>query len=365
VRLSWLLWIGRLLRSPAVVALLVLSGCSSSAPTTSVVAVATATPSPHLAVSNPNHATLPGDESPHGDLTEWWYYTGHLAAADGRHYGFELVFFQSRRGDTPPGYAAHFALTDDRRKTFHFDHRSGSGEQGGTGAGFDLHLGEWSAQGARGRDKLTATMTDYAIDLDASAVKPAALHRGSGLIDFGDFGRSYYYSRTRIVVTGTVRDHGQAVAVTGLAWMDHQWGNFIVGSVGGWDWYSIQLDNGTDVMLSVNRGADNKQYLSYGTYVPPSGPAVDLPAGSFTTQATGSWTSPATGITYPSGWQVALPSEHLTLSLEPTVQDQELDLSSASQPIYWEGEVTVTGTDGSKSVAGQGYVELTGYGQPR
>ena len=349
---------------PVLLASLVLTACGSAAavptPLPTIAPVAT----PALAVSNPQRVTLPLDESPHGDLTEWWYYTGHLAAADGRQYGFELVFFQIRRGDAPPGYEAHFAITDDHRNTFQFDQRSGSGEQGGRGSGFTLAMDTWHMQGRQGHDSLQAGLTDYAINLQLTADKPAVMHGGTGLIDFGPFGKSYYYSRTRMALTGTLQDHGQPLPVTGIAWMDHQWGNFIVGSVGGWDWYAVQLADGSDVMLSFNRGADDRQYFSYGSYVGADGQVTDLTSGSFSQQVTGSWSSPVTGITYPSGWIVQIPSQHLSLSLEPTVKNQELSFggkASLDFLDYWEGAVSIGGTRAGAPISGQGYVELTGY----
>jgi predicted secreted hydrolase len=345
-----------------------LTACGGQTPLPAPLPTLPPAPTPALAVSNPQHVTLPGDESPHGDLTEWWYYTGHLVTTDGRQYGFELVFFQIRRGDAPPGYEAHFAITDVRRNSFQFDQRAGSGEQGGEGGGFNLALDTWHMRGSQGSDALQAQLAGYAIDLQLQALKPPVLHDGTGLIDFGAFGTSYYYSRTRMAVTGTLQDHGQPLPVTGVAWMDHQWGNFIVGSVGGWDWYAIQLTDGSDIMLSFNRAADDKQYFSYGSYVDAKGKVTGLTNGNFSQQVTGTWTSPATGITYPSGWKVQIPSQQLSLTVEPVVKNQELAFggkASLDFLDYWEGAVAITGTQAGRPLTGQGYVELTGYHAPK
>lgn len=357
------------LQTPLIVASgALLAACGSQAAIPTPMPTIAPAPTPALAVSNPQHVTLPRDESPHGDLTEWWYYTGHLTAQDGRRYGFEFVFFQVRRGDAPPGYEAHFAVTDDRRNSFQFDQRNGTGEQGGRGSGFNLSLGAWHMQGLQGHDALQAQLAEYGIDLHLQAEKPPVLHGGTGLIDFGPAGKSYYYSRTRMAVSGVMQDHGQALPVSGIAWMDHQWGNFVVGSVGGWDWFAIQLDDGSDAMLSFNRGADNKPSFSYGSYVPKAGPAINLANGDLAHQAIGTWTSPATGIIYPSGWTVELPAQQLRLTMEPTVKDQELAFGGKQALTfldYWEGAVRITGTRAGRAVAGQGYVELTGYRAPK
>lgn len=348
------------------VCLSLLTACGSLAPIPTPYPTLPPTPTPELAVSNPNHVTLPLDESPHGDLTEWWYYTGHLRTTTTpiRHYGFEFVIFQVRRGDNPPVYDAHFAITNDNTRTFHFTQRYTTGEQGGRGPGFNLTVGGWRLVGANGNDHLIASMQAYAINLQLHATKPAVLQGGTGLINFGIFGKSYYYSRTRLAVTGFLVDHAMPLAVTGEAWMDHQWGNFIVASVGGWDWMSIQLTNDVDIMLAFLRDPQGKVFERFGSYVLPSGQVTYLSGNEFTQQVLGQWTSPITHITYPSGWRVVIPHQHAALTLIPTVRNQELSFggrSGATFLDYWEGEVTVKGTDASQPARGRGYVELTGY----
>ncbi len=343
-----------------------LSACGSAVVELAPLPTVPPTVTPALAVSSPTHVALPLDESPYGDLTEWWYYTGHLTTttAPARHYGFELVVFQVRRGDNPPAYEAHFAVTDDNSKTFHYAQRSSVGEQGGERHGFDLSVGGWTVSGANGNNSLQAEMHGYVIDLSAHATKPAVLHGGTGLINFGIFGKSYYYSRTRLAVTGFLVDHAMPLAVTGEAWMDHQWGNFIVASVGGWDWMSIQLTNDVDIMLAFLRDPQGKVFERFGSYVLPSGQVTYLSGNEFTQQVLGQWTSPITHITYPSGWRVVIPHQHAALTLIPTVRNQELSFggrSGATFLDYWEGEVTVKGTDASQPARGRGYVELTGY----
>ncbi|HEV7662530.1 MAG TPA: lipocalin family protein, partial [Chloroflexota bacterium] len=146
------------------------------------------------------------------------------------------------------------------------------------------------------------------------------------------------------------------------AWMDHQWGNFVVSSAGGWDWYSLQLDDRTELMLYVLRGVNGETTGVYGTQVLADGSVVDLTPGSVRSEPLGTWRSPHTGGVYPSGWQLTLPGgQHLTL--QPRLADQELyfpgldgSRTGVGGMAYWEGAVSVTG-DGS----GVGYVELTGY----
>jgi predicted secreted hydrolase len=321
---------------------------------------------------------FPQDEAPHKDLTEWWYYTGHLNAttSDGQahHYGFELVFFQVLRSDYPPLYAAHFAISDITRGQFHFDQRSLTEPQavipnGTSSAGFHVAIGNWSASGLNGRDQLQASMDGYAIDLNLNALKPPTLHNSNGLITYGLGGFSYYYSRTNIAVSGTLLDHQQSVQVSGQAWMDHQWGDFLTLGGGGWDWFSIQLNNQTEMMLYVIRDASGQVISTYAGSIDSNGGYVDLPASSLSLGVLDHWTSPATRVTYPSGWQVQINAPHFkaSLTLQPELKDQELLVTQSTGNTYWEGAVSITGTasapnqNGAVAVQGQGYVELTGY----
>jgi predicted secreted hydrolase len=336
--------------------LVVLTACGRAAPVDSAVLAPPSTPA--SMATQPDHVTLPRDDAPHDDLTEWWYYTGHLDAPGGRTYGFELVVFQAKRRDDPPGYAAHFAVTDNARGEFHFQERSETGKQVHAGAGFDLNLGGWLMKGVDGRDHLTADMPDYAIDLDLASLKPPVLHQGKGLISFGPAGDSYYYSRTRSAVSGSILDRGQRLPVTGLAWMDHQWGNFVSGG-GGWDWFAIQLEDNTEYMLFFVRDAEDKPSLPYGSFVAADGSATILAPAAFSEKSTGSWRSAASGVDYPSRWQVSAGDSVLTLT--PTVLDQELRTTQTTGVTYWEGDVTVTGTRAGKPVKGRGYTELVGY----
>ncbi|MBX5449508.1 lipocalin family protein [Thermogemmatispora sp.] len=315
---------------------------------------------------------LPQDEAPHKDLTEWWYYTGHLQArsSNGRllRYGFELVFFQVLRSDLPPVYAAHFAISDLNRGQFHFAQQrllqleASSGPANAQG-GFHLQVGPWRMQGYNGHDQLAAVMPDYGLQLQLEALKPAVLHNGNGLITYGLAGFSYYYSRTRLAVSGLLTDHGQMLAVSGLAWMDHQWGNFLTLAGGGWDWFSLQLSDNSELMLYLIRDASGRVISTYVGLIDPTGRDHLLPASSLHVQALGSWLSPVTHARYPSGWQVTIHDARISLrlTLQPELKDQELVTYQSTGNAYWEGAVSIQGQSMGDSVSGQGYVELTGY----
>ena len=348
---------------------------------------------PPVAIVDPMPVTFPRDDGPHDRLTEWWYYTGHLRAATGERFGFEYVIFRAERGDFPTTWASHLAITDETDDAFYYGQRLDVGEQvdrsprGVTGdlVGFDLSLSgvnptdpatfdrpAWAMSGTGGVDRLAAAMAPdeaaaagaprgLALTLDLEATKPPALHDTDGWIDFGPAGGSYYYSRTAMDARGQLVVDGKTLTVTGDAWFDHQWGDFISVGGGGWDWFAVNLDDGTDLTLSLVRDADGSYPLIYGTVVDPDGTTRHLDRDAFSVEVTDRWTSPTTGADYPAGWSIAIPGEGLTIALRPTVAAQELDTRATTGVVYWEGSQVVSASRDGRPLGGEAYVELTGY----
>lgn len=306
--------------------------------------------------------TLPADEAPHDCLTEWWYYTGHLLTPTGRRFGFQFVVFQAIRGQAPVGYAAHAAVTDGAAQRFVYAERSARARrpQRSGGPGFDLRVADWHMRGLEGQDALSFAVDRYRLQLDLHALKPPVAHAG-GLISFGVAGESYYYSRTRMAAHGTLEMAGQRTPVTGQAWFDKQWGDFLVFAQGGWDWFALQLDDGSDLMLSLVRDASQTVRLAYGTVVDPAGRATHLRAEQFHVEVLGRWPSPRRGAIYPSGWRIVVPAAELDVRVTPVLLDQEFVAEEAAGLTYWEGQSLVRGTRGGQPIGGLAYVELTGY----
>ncbi len=386
----------RRLRAAAVLLAAVVAACGGPIAANPTVARPTPppTPSPATAKPDPQPISLPADDAAHHRLTEWWYYTGHLTTADGHRYGFEFVIFRAERGPLPVTWASHVALTDETDGTFHYAQRTQIGPQvdlvassavhmpaGGidfaiTGAGLTGSGGgpAWQMSGLDGKNRLhvelssaeasKAGLSGLSFDLAVDPRKPPVLHNGNGWIDFGEAGGSYYYSRTSLAVSGTLAVNGKPATVTGEAWFDHQWGDFIAVG-GGWDWFAVNLADGTDITLSLVRAPNGTPALSYGTLVDADGTATRLIAADFTVTVLGHWTSPATGATYPAGWRIGLPGRQLQIELHPTVADQELNTRASSGVVYWEGSQRVTATESGKPLGGEAYVELTGYATTR
>jgi len=315
---------------------------------------------------------FPQDEAAHNDLTEWWYYTGHMNATDANGkphtYGFELVIFQALRSSFPPVYASHFSISDVTRGEFHYDQRraiepNANIPNGSSTKGLDVHVGDWTMQGLNGLDHLSATMANYTMKVDLHGLKAATLHNGNGLITYGPGGFSYYYSRTRMALSGTLIDHNQSKTVTGEAWMDHQWGNFLSLGNGGWDWYSLQLNNNTEMMLYFIHDASGATTSTYVSYIDAGGKEHLIPASSLHSTVLGHWQSPVTKANYPSGWRLDIsdPQVKVALTVTPQLKDQELVVYQSTGNSYWEGAVNIQGQSNGKLVQGQGYIELTGY----
>ncbi len=206
-------------------------------------------------------------------------------------------------------------------------------------------------------------MSNYNLDINLLPLKPPTLHNGNGLINLGIAGFSYYYSRTRLALSGTLIDHNQPLQVTGEAWNDHQWGNFLAIGSGGWDWFSLQLNNNTEMMIYLIRNPSGTINSTYIGYIHPDATETLLPASALHVTILNHWTSPTSDATYPSGWQLTIDNLqlHASLTLTPELQNQELIATQSTGNTYWEGAVTIHGQSVNNSISGEGYVELTGY----
>ena len=226
---------------------------------------------------------IPQDEAPHHDETEWWYFSGHLRGFDifgkPHSYGYELVFFQfDFPNQAQPVYQANLALTDLTGGNFHYEQKIAAQPIPDQKNRFSLRISDWSMEGRSGADSLAAQFSDgsYGIRLQQISLEPVVLHGNNGLIPYGPFGTSFYYSWTNLWTFGTVIDHGVPVAVIGESWMDHQWYNPL--GLGGWTWFSIQLSNNTQYMLYFIRDGEKGRPvrgLSYAEVAP-----VPVPGGA-------------------------------------------------------------------------------------
>ncbi len=329
-------------------------------------------------VTTPRQFSFPADHGPHEDYkTEWWYYTGNLDTADGRHFGFQLTFFRQGLVAEPPEresnwgarnvYMSHFALTDVSNEKFYTAERfsrDGAGLAGAQADPFRVWTESWEASGSPDSGtRLRANHDGVAIDLIARSVKPPVLQGDAGFSKkSGDPGAaSYYYSLTRMETSGTITINGEQVAVNGLSWMDREWSTSILSADQiGWDWFALQFNDGVDFMFFQIRLKDGSiEPLSSGTMIAPDGSATRIVRDDIRIEVLDQWTSPLSGAAYPSRWQVTIPQEDLEVTIEPYIVNQELPLSI----LYWEGAVKFSGSRRGTPVSGNGYIEMTGYAE--
>lgn len=326
----------------------------------------------------PRPFVFPQDAGPHPDFqTEWWYYTGNLDADDGRHFGYQLTVFRRALTARPARrdvdwaasqvYFAHFALTDVAGAAFHDDERWSREALGlagaraasrGGGAAFDAWVESWSMRADGDDVRLKAESDGVAVDLRLRPLRGASLQGDRGLShkSVDPANASYYYSVSRLETTGTVTVNGRAVNVAGLSWLDREWSTSALSKDEvGWDWFSLQLSDGRDIMIYRMRRRDGGLDPNSSGSVMTDGRTRSLRLAEVEVEALSSWKSPSSGAVYPASWRVRIPSEGLDLRVEPWLPDQELRGSFR----YWEGAVRVRSEDGR--VRGNGYVELTGY----
>jgi len=324
---------------------------------------------------------LPDDLFAKPDVqTEWWYYTGHCKTESGREFGFELVFFKRRTdldkiGSIPmtvignPLHFAHFAISDVSSQEFRYEHiRSFGGmldhPASVSTTSCDVRLKDWSLKEVAGKHLLHATLEDGLIfDAILEPGKPLVLNgeNGSGIAQKGE-GASVHFSYTRMGVSGRLVDRGRSESFSGTAWMDREFGSW--GS-GEWDWFSIQLDDETELMIyqftdpSKAGGENNGE--STGTYVLADGTTRYLRRSDFEIEVRAFWQSPHTKAVYPSKWRVAAPTLDLDIEISALIPDQELDTRGTTMVVYWEGACDVHGRKGEGEITGRAYVELVGY----
>ena len=323
---------------------------------------------------------LPADHASHPDYKlEWWYYTGNVDAADGRRFGYQLTFFRIGVVAVPASpsrwavrdlFMTHLAVTDVNGRRYHFTqrvNRAGPGWAGAASGSYDVWNEDWQAQlEPAGVHRLQAQSRGFGIDLRLVENRPPVLHGDRGYSRKGSAAgnASFYYSLTRMPTRGTITIDGRAVDVTGQSWMDHEFGtSFLELDQVGWDWFSIQLSDGRDLMIFQLRRADGSiDPRSSGTLVEPDGSTIPVTLESgFRLEPGRVWTSPATGAQYPVAWRVRLPRSDVDISVTAALDDQELHAEHSTGVTYWEGAIDASGKVLGHEVKGRGYLEMTGY----
>lgn len=340
---------------------------------------------------------FPADHGAHPDThIEWWYVTGwlrlglELQAATTRapDFGFQVTFFRTRTGLAETSASrfaarqlvfAHVALTDLAAGA-----KSAAGlmhDQRAAREGFGLvqtpattgtqvvQLRDWSLQrsspsgpdAAPGALRIAVRSDRFALALDLSGTQPILLQGDAGYSQKGPDPRqaSHYYSEPQLVVRGQVERAGvPARAVTGRAWLDHEWSNELLPPEAvGWDWVGFNLTDGAALMAFRLRRADGTMVWAGGSYRSAAGELRVFGAGDVRFEPLRRWTSPRTQATYPVEWMLLTPSGRWRVTA--LQDDQELDSRDSTGSVYWEGLSALQSEAGQ--TLGWGYLELTGY----
>jgi len=321
---------------------------------------------------------FPADHGSHpGFKTEWWYFTGNLRSGEGRDFGYQLTFF--RQGIREPGAPAvasrfvvrdvkfaHFAVSDISRERFFSFQRLARGAFGE--AGFDqgdrvAWIRDWTCErtGAGGF-RLSAEEGEISLDLELSSAKPPVLHGRNGVSQKaeGEGRASHYYSLSRMETKGRLMTGGRTFEVSGTSWFDHEWAtNQLAAHQKGWDWFSLQFEDGTELMLFQIRTDDaRRDPHSSGTFVFEDGSDLKIGQAGVDLEPLAWWRSGKSGGNYPVEWRLSVPALDLDVEIKARFRGQEL---TADPAVYWEGAVSASGTRNAKPVRAVGYLEMTGY----
>ncbi|SMO45863.1 lipocalin-like domain-containing protein [Gracilimonas mengyeensis] len=345
----------------------------------------------YLRATGPREFVFPDDHGPHpGFRTEWWYYTGNVFTEEGRQFGYQFTIFRSQL--TPPDstsedastqnnwntnqlYLGHFAISDVAEEDHIFEERYSRGAAGLAGAQVDpyrIWLEDWEIRrvnpnGSDDKDfpvRIKAKMEDGAsIDFTITPSKPLVLQGEDGYDRKGEEegNASYYLAFTRMDTEGTITKDGEEFDISGSSWMDHEWSTSALDeSQEGWDWFSIQLSNGYDLMYYQLRNDDGTvSTFTTGSLIDPAGNKTTITPEDVELEVQDTWLSPHSGAEYPSQWTMRIPRFDLQLDLATLFPDQEMDVSVR----YFEGTLSVSGNMEGKSLGGNGFIEMTGYGE--
>lgn len=303
--------------------------------------------------NNIQNIILPKDDGHHSDKMEWWYYNGHLVTESGKEYSFHFTTFLLNSSVTHTVF--HSSLGDHARNRYYTDQsRTAGNPSARVKNSFNFTYGNWIMQGENGNDRLKVKNDQFAFDLQLDNTLPVVNHGKEGIISLGMAGTSYYYSRTRMNVTGVLEIGGKKERIKGVSWFDHQWGDFLPIKLS-WDWFSLQLDNGIDLMLYQMRDKAGKP-ANYFVSISENGETERLDNTEFVLTPEQNWGSNKTGNSYPILWNLKIPKKKIDLKIKSIIKNSEFDAKLTTYLTYWEGAVNIEG-----SHTGQGFMELQGY----
>ena len=319
---------------------------------------------------------FPRDHGNHPDFkTEWWYVTGHLIdKANGDRYGYQLTFFRQAspknkwRGNSSwqsdQIYMAHAAITNESEKSFvHEEKLNRGGILANSKIGdLDVFNESWFLKRITSKEfDLEMSVKNMQLRLKFKPMTSLVIFGEKGVSKKGDdpTASSHYLTYPRMESKGSMRlSNGSSIDVEGLSWMDHEISSNQLGSnQSGWDWAGIQLDNGTSIMFYRLRLADGTQDRNSIAYYVDNLGKIIKSTKVFNIKILSTWISSTTKIKYPSKIELNIDKDIYTI--EPTLDNQEINSKGPGSLSYWEGSCRVR--DLSGKIIGSAYLELTGY----
>lgn len=300
---------------------------------------------------NSSLITLPKDDAPHHAEMEWWYYNGYLSTESGKQYSFHYTVFLLN--NVVHHMVSHASINDYQTgRLLTAQRRTAGNPSRSKENGFEFIQGDWLMAGGNGADQLKFNIENISLVLDVISTQSPIIHGENGVISLKDAGDSYYYSRSRMKISGSLKIGNTVEKVTGISWFDHQWGDFSVGRLT-WDWFSLQLSDSIDLMIYQLRDKKTNEKILYMGTFNQNGNVETLSAEDFNVNPRKGWASKKTNIVYPTEWDIEIPSKNIKITIKSRNENNEFDAKLTTYNIYWEGAVSVQGTH-----TGFGFMEL-------
>ncbi len=324
---------------------------------------------------------FPDDYAAHNQYKiEWWYFTGNVTSKDGHKFGYQFTIFRNGlSADTSKltsfgaknMYMAHFAISDISNNKFYFTEktvRESVDLAGTTISPTRIFIENWDIKAEfKDNDYLNPTFSikanaedkNFAINLKLIPNKKMVLHGNKGLSikSYETGNASYYYSFTNLLTIGEIKIDKQVYNINGKSWFDREFSTSALSeNQQGWDWFSLQLSDSTEIMCFQLRNKANKTDFAKGTYILKDGISEFIKASDFKLTPINYFTAESRK-KYPSKWKFEYKAQNIFLEIETQIANQELNVFTK----YYEGSVKFTGSKQGEAIGGSGYVEMTGY----
>ena len=310
----------------------------------------------------PAQVHFPEDEGAHpGSAMEWWYLNATVSDNTGHQYTAMLAYFN--KASMRPALKI-ISIADIDAKVFYHEVPTISQlilakpdyAEGSLDLKWDDYDHWYRTDNTSYLYSLRAKGDSIGFTFDLAQDKAPLMVGGDGLIEWTE-GSTYYYSLTRLQVTGQIEIGGENIDVTGIGWMDHQWMEAIAEK--GWRWFSIQLDDDTDIICWDIVNLEGKVESSDLTMTQADGAIYHTT--NLQLSPTAFWQSPDTDVTYGTTWTLREPKHDIDLEIKARFPEQEIILLKEIPQYawqFWEGGTTVAGEIKGSPISGIGYAEL-------